>query len=218
MDKKYKLLDLFCGAGGAAMGYYRAGFEVVGVDINLQPHYPFEFYQADALDFDLKEFDAVHASPPCQAFCSLNTLHKKEYPDLIALVRQKLMAYKKPYIIENVPRAPLFNPILLCGSMFENIELRRHRLFECSFPSIQLECNHKIQQHVIGVYGKTGNGSDRNAPRKHGYSSLKVDWERAMGINWMTIKELSQAIPPVYTKYIGKYLMSYLEEMGDDDI
>lgn len=127
-----RLLDLFCGAGGAAMGYYRAGFEVVGVDIKPQPNFPFEFHQANALDFPVDGFDIIHASPPCQAHTCLNVMwNAKKHADFVEPTREKLKASGLPYIIENVPGAPLIDPIKLCGSMFGlgagPYDLRRHR-------------------------------------------------------------------------------------------
>src|SRR5512146_881208 len=116
-----RLLDLFCGAGGAAMGYHRACFEVVGVDINPQPHYPFEFHQADALTYPLDGFDVIHASPPCQDYTIASLYHRmngKTYPDLIEPTRKHLMRSSSVWVMENVPGAPLINPIMLCGSMF----------------------------------------------------------------------------------------------------
>ena len=138
-----RLLDLFCGAGGAAMGYHRAGFTVVGVDINPQRHYPFEFHQADALEFDVSGFDAIHASPPCQAFTAYKRRpnHVGDYPDLIWPTRQKLIASGVPYVIENIPKAPLLNPITLCGSSF-GLDVRRHRLFESNVPLLAPPCDH----------------------------------------------------------------------------
>src|SRR5678815_3968779 len=117
---KPRLLDLFCGAGGAAMGYHRAGFEVVGVDIKPQPHYPFEFHQADAMTFPLEGFDAIHASPPCQAFCDLKDMHNaKQHDNLLTPIRKRLAESGVPYVIENVRGAPLDGKLRLCGSMFD---------------------------------------------------------------------------------------------------
>lgn len=151
-----RLLDLFCGAGGAAMGYYRAGFEVVGVDIKPQPHYPFEFIQMDALQaldvlllwsgeisssdhaYQLRAFDAIHASPPCQLFTALNALGivGGSHLNLIPETRERLESSRSLWVIENVPGAPLINPLMLCGMMF-GLPLFRHRLFEISIPYLQ---------------------------------------------------------------------------------
>lgn len=141
-----KALDLFCGAGGAAVGLYRAGFDVVGVDIEPQPRYPFEFHQGDALEFPTDGFDLIWASPPCQRYSvySRNMGYADRHPDLIDPTRAKLRASGAPYIIENVPGAPLRDCIMLCGSMFD-LDVRRHRLFECSSPIFpQPECRHWI--------------------------------------------------------------------------
>jgi DNA (cytosine-5)-methyltransferase 1 len=205
----YRLLDLFCGAGGASMGYHRVGFEVVGVDIKPQPRYPFEFIQADALEVPLEGFDAIHASPPCQKFTMLKRLYDdREYKDLITPLREKVLETKLPYIIENVEGSPLLNPITLCGSMFNSAELRRHRWFECSFPVIELKCKHDIQTRLVGVYGRPGGKNPTNSFRKYG---TKEDWKRVMDIDWMVVRELAQAIPPYYTEYIGQYLLLHLK-------
>ena len=207
-----RLLDLFCGAGGAAMGYHRAGFdEIVGVDINPQPRYPFEFVQADAMEYPLDGFDAIHASPPCQAFTSMKSMHNaREHVDLLTPTRPRLVSAGVPYVIENVPGAPVQSPIMLCGSMFglgvSDAELRRHRLFEVS-PAILLtpRCQHGTRD-VIGVYGK----GVRNSRRKFdkGVPDFTVgDGRTAMDIDWMSIAELSQAIPPAYTEWIGCQLL-----------
>ena len=129
------LLDLFCGGGGAGMGYHRAGWAVTGVDIEPQPHYPFQFIQADAMTFDLRGYDAIHASPPCQAFSSLKSMwNAKEHANLIDATRERLRQNGTPYVIENVPGAPLTRLVVLCGTMFDlgttTAELRRHRTFE----------------------------------------------------------------------------------------
>jgi DNA (cytosine-5)-methyltransferase 1 len=153
---KPRLLDLFCGAGGAAMGYSRAGFEVVGVDIEPQRRYPFEFIKGDAIvglesllargldHYLLCDFDAIHASPPCQAYGSLRALNPtKDYPRLIEPTRELLVAIGLPYVIENVPGAPLIDPVRLCGSMV-GLPIRRHRLFECTFPVLRARCQHGV--------------------------------------------------------------------------
>lgn len=210
-----RLLDLYCKAGGASVGYFRAGFEVVGVDIKPQPHYPFEFYQGDALTYPLEGFDAYHASPPCQAWGTLRKLNVSrgvvtEYPKLIIPIRERLRTTGKPYVIENTLGAPLIEPAMLCGSSF-GLLVRRHRLFETNFALLQLPCVHynevadkpALHRHqgnksrVIGCYGH-GRGKGDTV-------SL---WSNAMGIDWMTRAELTQAIPPAYTEFIGKYMLS----------
>lgn len=219
-------LDLFCGAGGAGMGLHRAGFDVIGVDIVPRPRYPFRFVQADALrpPFDLTRFSLIWASPPCQAHTSLKTMHNaKEHADLIPATRAMLRAAGVPYIIENVVGAPLEDPILLCGTMFGlgvgDAELRRHRIFETNFPVLAPKCQHGIRPDVLGVYGghirnrrrvRTigvyGEGC-RDSRRKFdkGVADFSIDEGReAMGIDWMTIAEMSQAIPPAYSEFLAR--------------
>lgn len=197
------ILDLFCKAGGAGAGYARAGFEVVGVDIEPQPHYPYRFIQADALEFPLDGFDAIHASPPCQRYSTMTKrwARSDEHPDLIAPIRDRLVAAGVPYVIENVPGATLLNPITLCGSMF-GLEVRRHRIFESNVAILAPRCNHAAQGRVIGVYGHAGGSSKRDGKS---FGSV-ADWRRAMGIDWMTGDELAEAIPPSYTEFIAKFL------------
>ena len=195
-----RILDLFCGAGGAAMGYHRAGFEVVGVDINPQPHYPFEFHQADALTYPLEGFDAYHASPPCQRFSVMQQIHHNQliHPDLIDPMRQLLIRTGKAYVIENVPKAPIRVDLMLCGTMF-GLKMPRHRIFESNvpMPCLTLSCNH------LDTYDPYHGGEmARNE---------KVKLAKAMGIDWfMTRPEVREAIPPAYTEYIGKELMNTL--------
>jgi len=194
------------------MGYYRAGFEVVGVDIKSQPHYPFEFHQADALTYPLEGFDAYHASPPCQRWSQAARLHDNadSHPDFLTPVRDRIIPKEKPYVIENVVGCPLINPVQLCGSSF-GLRVRRHRLFEANFPIWDIPCSHywqnknplwsirqrykTIKTGVCYVFGNQEVGQTVD------------DWKLAMGIDWMVRDELSQAIPPAYTEYIGKYLM-----------
>ena len=194
------------------MGYVHAGFEVVGVDNRPQPRYPFAFVQGDALNppVDLLAFAAIHASPPCQAHVSLRWMYNaKEHEDLIPRTRELLRASGLPYVIENVPGAPLLDPTCLCGTMFglgaDGAELRRHRLFESSVLLLAPTCNHGTCERVIGVYG--GHGRDRRrAMNTQDFSTAAR--RRAMGIDWMTGAELSQAIPPAYTEFIGYQLMA----------
>jgi DNA (cytosine-5)-methyltransferase 1 len=217
------LLDLFCGAGGAAMGYHRAGFEVVGVDTRPQPRYPFRFVQGDALrpPFDLGSFAAVHASPPCQHASDLRHMHgAKVYPEMIRATRVLLMGSGRPYVIENVEGAVLYNPLVLCGSMFglgadcddgRFHQLRRHRLFETSFLFLTPHCRHVGKP--VGVYGNGGGNKARvEAGLVNGMTGSCSERKRAMGIEWMTRGELSQAIPPAYTEYIGRQLLRVVNE------
>lgn len=209
---KPRLLDLFCGAGGAGMGYHRAGFDVVGVDIHPQPNYPFEFRQADALTLSLVGFDAVHASPPCQSF----TAYRRrgggvgdKYPDLVAYTRALLSRLRVPYVIENVPGAPLRDPVQLCGSSF-GLDVRRHRLFECSFPMLAPACDHSWQTPRFPAATNRAPNSRRTV--EVGVYRIPLDVQkRAMGIDWaMSLAELSNAIPPAYTAYIGEWLAGHL--------
>jgi DNA (cytosine-5)-methyltransferase 1 len=210
-----RLLDLFCGAGGAAMGYHRAGFEVVGVDIKPQPHFPFEFHQADALEFPLDGFDVIHASPPCQAHTALKTAwNAKEHPDLLTPTLERLKAITEPWVVENVPGAPMLRHLVLCGTMFglgiDNAELRRHRWFEVrnwDVPVLRTPCAHKQNPITIGVYGQHGRDRRRSVQT---FFSVE-DGRQAMGIDWMTGDELSQAIPPAYTEYIGRQLLMQIK-------
>lgn len=213
-----RILDLFCGAGGAAMGYNRAGFDVVGVDIEPQPRYPFEFVQADAMEFlrgGVEGFDAIHASPPCQRHSSLirGKLNDRidEYPDLIKDVRNLLVARGLPYVIENVPSASLIDPITLCGEMF-SLKVIRHRVFE---SNVKLEPLIHIP-HRGGVRGRNHGRTNTSGPylaiygHGGGKGSLE-DWRDAMDVWWMeTRPEMAQAIPPAYTEYVGSQLMKFL--------
>lgn len=226
------LLDLFCGAGGAAMGYHRAGFDVIGVDIKPQPHYPFEFFQRDALDilYILRNRmsvgwlggsgsvwssakpawagpSAIHASPPCQRYIRGGTIDKPKHPDLLPTVREQLVSTGLPWVIENVPGAPMRPDIQLCGSQF-GLEVRRHRWFEFSHaPTVLVSpCDHS--QPVAGVYG---NPHGKRGAWPGMLPSDAETWSRAMGIDWMTASELADAIPPAYTAFVGQQLIEQLE-------
>jgi DNA (cytosine-5)-methyltransferase 1 len=211
-------LDLFCGAGGVSVGLYRAGFDVVGVDLHPQPNFPsapgLSFVQADALGLTveyLRTFDFIHASPPCQAHTRLRTMHNaKKHVDLIPQVRAMLQAARVPYSIENVFGAPLKNPVMLCGTMFglgcDGADLYRHRFFECSFPVEQLRCRHNTGRDTIGIYGgHVRNRRRRPLSKDRGVADFAVEeGKRAMGIDWMSLLEMSQAIPPAYSEHIGR--------------
>lgn len=204
------------------MGYHLAGFEVVGVDLAPQPDYPFELCQADALTFPLDGFDAIHASPPCQGHSTMKVMHNaREHVDLVPATRERLVTSGLPYVIENVPGAPLVDPVRLCGSSFGlgiaghgGRQLRRHRLFECSFFVFAQPCAHSGA--TIGIYGDHA----RDRRRKAGVRDRGTDFpdreklslgREAMGMEWVTRwKGLSQAIPPAYTEYIGRQLMERL--------
>lgn len=207
-----RLLDLFCGAGGAAMGYHRAGFDVVGVDIKPQPRYPFEFVQADAMEFPLEGFDAIHASPVCYAWSKMRDCRpglKDDQPDLITPLRPLLRATGVPYVIENVPGAPLNNPIRICGTGL-GMKVQRHREFECSFPAWGVTCAHG--QNAWNPAYKHATGRKRRRVPVIGEWRVPLALQQeAMGIDWMTLEELTEAIPPAYTEYIGHQLLAALE-------
>ena len=200
-----KLLDLFCCQGGASAGYVAAGFDVTGVDIDPQPRYPYLFVQADAIEYVKAhghEYDAIHASPPCQAFTTAQKLRGREHPDLIKPTRDALVAAGRPWIIENVVGAPL-SGVLLCGTMF-GIETYRHRVFESSMSLPQPHHpDHTAPitklgrpvlpgqyMHVVGNFS----GVDRG--------------RRVMGMPWASRDGLREAIPPAYAAYIGAALLS----------
>lgn len=214
MSKRPLLLDLFCGAGGAAMGYYRVGFDVIGVDIKPQPRYPFEFIQGDALKppVDLSAFDAIHASPPCQAYTHSAQVFRaqgKIYPDLLAETRANLQCAGVPWVIENVPGAPMRADAILCGCLFSLKGLRRKRWFELSCVSLILQspCNHDPKELVISV---VGHGTPTWVRERWGRCPTVAEAREAMGIDWMSRDELSQAIPPAYTEFIGRQLMQVI--------
>lgn len=210
------------------MGYSRAGFDVVGVDLVPQPRYPFAFVQGDALEYLTAhghEYDAIHTSPPCQVH---STMTKGRWPDrwhldLVAATRSalKTLQHKVPFVIENVPTAPLINPITLCGTMFglrtsRGNQLRRHRLFEVwpSIVGLAPECQHNGVS-AIGVYGGGQHPMRRTRRRALDLTAGGADFgikerRQAMGIDWMTSAELNQAIPPAYTEFIGLALMAQL--------
>ena len=206
-----RLLDLFCCAGGAAAGYANAGFEVVGVDIEDQPDYPYEFHRADALTFPLDGFDATQASPPCQGY-STKTMDKDRHPKLIAPIRERLARAGVPYVIENVDGAKheLRNPFRLCGSSF-GLRVRRHRWFESNVMVLAPPCDHAWQDadkrfdlydhgrwFKSGVVHVFGTGGGKGAEH----------WAEAMGIDWTDRAHMAEAIPPAYTKFIGGFLMA----------
>ena len=211
------MLDLFCGAGGAAMGYHRAGFDVMGVDIAPQPRYPFEFHQGDAVEYLAEyghQFEAVHASPPCQAYSRTGHLAdaqgaRRSTVRLIGPVRDLLRERNGAWVIENVEGSPLMSALTLCGSMF-GLRVRRHRLFESSVFMFGLECAHMQQGRPVGVlnWGKWGH----EIPNGGKLAESLADAHDAMGIDWMRRAELAEAIPPAYTEFIGRQLLDSITE------
>ena len=177
------------------MGYHRAGFDVVGVDINPQPRYPFAFHQADAMTFPLDGFDAIHASPPCQFYANVTAWRGRpaDHPDLIAATRERLDAAGVPWVMENVPEAPVRPDFLLCGSQF-GLKVRRHRAFETSPRLFSLigPCRHR------GLL-----------PFMHKAERAYAD---ALGCEWMTAREAREAVPPAFTQYVGQFLLAAVRE------
>lgn len=200
------------------MGYHRAGFEVVGVDINPQPRYPFEFIQADAMTFPLDGFDVIAASPPCQHYSIANRIHgnKDSHPDLVDACRERLIQSGILYVIENVPGAPLINPIQICGRAL-GLGVKRHRLFESNTLVLGTVCPTGHRGEWVTVVGHTVISRQHRLPfeegkRRQGFKHLGVERGRVeMDIDWMVRDELSQAIPPAYTHFIGEQLMTALK-------
>ncbi|WP_273328128.1 DNA cytosine methyltransferase [Vallitalea guaymasensis] len=222
-----KCLDLFCKAGGVAAGYKKAGFKVVGVDIEEQPNYPCEFIHSDALevlqDIDfISQFAFIHASPPCQYYSrarhlsvARNNGNYGEHKDLIGITRDLLIKSSKPYVIENVAGAPLINPLKLCGSQFKNLYTQRERWFE---SNMQLSKPHISKKSMNTPSAGNGFGSDGSISicgsggvRGMNSKQIVLYWGFAMGgIDWMTRAELAEAIPPAYTEFIGRQIMQQL--------
>jgi DNA (cytosine-5)-methyltransferase 1 len=223
MARKFKVLDLFCGAGGAAMGLHRVwpDAEITGIDIRPQIRYPFRFVQADAMTFPLDDYDFIWASPPCQGYSQTNHIHhcqRRPYPRLIEKLRQRLRTTTSRWVIENVVGAPLISPVILCGTML-GLSLRRHRLFETSFlVSDTPVCQHGADYGVYaGKVTKVGTraaayvaGSGRTHYRPQ--TATKNEGQAAMGIDWMTLNELSQAVPPAYSEWIARHTTPQLED------
>jgi len=225
------LLDLFCGAGGASWGYHKAGFDIIGVDSRPQPLYPFEFIQDDAMDvlktlrghdaiYMGRKVDIIHLSPPCKAHTRAKHIreaqgHESSEPNLLTPSLRLLEDVWTPWIVENVPGAPMPKELMLCGSMF-GLKVRRHRWF-CAHRDFFLYppgvCDHGAQGKPIGVYHTMNDTVQGKDNKRGGYviggSTAKTleEGQEAMGINWMTWKPLTQAIPPAYTKYIGGIMM-----------
>ena len=223
-------LDLFCSAGGAGMGYYLAGFDVVGVDIEPQKRYPFRFIQADALTFPLSGFDLIHASPVCKGYSATAVLNDARHPRQVEAVRERLAGNGIPYVIENVPGAPLISPVILCGSHFGltsvwpgvglpgaetgtvRVGLFRHRGFEAHGFTLPDPGAHDHGYRAVPVYGYTNNFIYRGLGfGGETFSDLR---RRVMDIGWMEHEELNEAIPPAYTAYVGQHLMGSLERQA----
>lgn len=204
--RKPRALDLFCGAGGASKGLVLAGFEVFGIDWTGQPHYPYEMAveRVERVRPNLlRSFDLIWASPPCQKWSTANVAWKNQdgKPDLIPMTRALLAESGVPYIMENVPQAPLRKDVLLCGSMF-GLRLVRHRIFECGggWQPRQPE-HHDHHWKYVTVAGTTGGKSSRVAGIGYGVLS---DWQEAMGIDWMPSRAMAQAVPPAYSEYLAR--------------
>lgn len=205
-----KALDLFCGAGGAGVGLHRAGFDVTGVDIKHQRRYPFAFLLGDALEADLSRFDFVWASPPCQRYTVSQNASKNRdaHPDLIAPIRAKLQAWGGPWIIENVVGAPLLNPVTLCGLAL-GLNVKRHRRFESNQKLVGSGCgDHNRDYYLLQgreVRCRVRMGADPKGTR----CGLRVATDigrKAMGIDWMTRAEMSEAIPPAYSEFLARQI------------
>lgn len=230
MSRK-RLLNLCCCAGASCSGYEQAGFEVWGVDIEPQPHYvnPGRFIQADALDVladrsFMAGFDAVHVSPPCQGYSPLNAYNKKDYPRLIEPIRDRLAAYAMPYVIENVPGAPLRDPVTLCGYMFPGLMVERHRLFEAGrfrlepphHPAHNLKCTRNgylptPDAPLMSVHGgKHSRAWQRRACEVMGTPWLAVPEDAGVNRIKAGIREVCEAIPPAYSKWVGERMMAAL--------
>lgn len=224
-EARPRLLDLFCCAGGAGMGYHRAGWEVTSVDITPQPNNPFRFHQADALEFVDQFgylFDAIHASPPCQRYLNLGKVNKSmgrayDYPDLISATREALTRTGLPYVIENVQdaRAELIDPVRVCGTGL-GLPLRRHRMFESNILLEGVACAH--YRYTVPRYwtGWRPNGETRlsTVVQVYGNAGGREEWPDAMGIDWMTAKEMTEAIPPAYTEHIGRQILAHMEAVA----
>ncbi len=204
-----KALDLFCKAGGASMGLHQAGFDVTGVDIEHQFVYPFAFYRGNALEINVqwcRQFDLIWASPPCQAYSQAAQSWRaagKVYPDLIGPVRKLLENIGVSWIMENVPGAPLRADVKICGCQV-GLPLRRVRLFECSFPMSESLPDHRHNGPVVSV---VGHGTPSWVRKKLGFNPTIAHYRTAMGIDWMNRRELSQAVPPAYSKWLAEQFL-----------
>lgn len=232
-----RLLDLFCCAGGAGVGYSRAGFDVFAVDIDAQPNYPFAFHQGDAMvalrallaggfiafthrdgrveRLRLSDFSAIHASPPCQGYTALKAVHGNEWPLLIEPVRELLDQTELPYVIENVQGAPLRRDLTLCGEMF-GLAVLRHRFFELGGWVTDKPAHIPHRGRVAGWrHGEYFDGPYFAVYGNGGGKGSVAQWQAAMGIDWTSDRhELAEAIPPAYTEFIGDRLYAEISELA----
>lgn len=220
-----RLLDLFCCEGGAGAGYQAAGFDVTGVDILDQPRYPFAFRQADALEFltsHAAEFDAIHASPPCQGYLNLGAVNRARgrryhHERLIGEVRELLIGSGKPYVIENVEdaRLELVDPVRICGTGLGR-PLRRHRLFESNVQLAGVACDHRAFSEPKYWTGWRPNGEHRlsTVVQIYGNAGGREHWPAALGVDWMSAKGMTECIPPAYAEHIGRQLIAHIEQQG----
>jgi DNA (cytosine-5)-methyltransferase 1 len=218
------ILDLFCGAGGAATGYHRAGFGIIGIDLVKRPRYPFDFIEADALQYLTEAYatdtwpDAIHASPPCQTYSAMSGCRpglSASYPDLIEPTRQLLQQTGLPWVMENVKgsglltQSSLFDDlhgVTLCGRMF-GLKLYRHRLFESNIAIAE-----PAHPRHLTSGGRAGHWRDGEIISVSGHFAPASLAREAMGIDWMTSDELAEAIPPAYTHYIGEQLLAAIKD------
>ena len=203
-SRRPRLLDLFCGAGGAALGYHRAGFDVVGVDIEPQPLYPFEFHLGDAMEWQLEGYDAIHASPPCEGYSASRHLYNAIHPDLLGPTRERLEGWGGPWVIENVPGSPIRAQAMLCGTAF-GLPVHRHRYFEASFPlGLVSPCNGssvkkgQAYSYFAGVLNSRAGGVTERV------------WAGHAGLPWLGKHGTRKAIPPAYTEWVGGHLLAHL--------
>ena len=223
--KQPRILDLFCCEGGAGMGYHRAGFEVVGVDIAPQPRYPFAFHQADAIAYlagliesgEIRQFDAIHASPPCQEYSTLKSRKTRQYPDLLAPMRQMLIASGLPWIMENVATAPMHQGVMICGTAL-GWNVRRHRLFDSSHllypPGL---CRHHLDNvniygHACWTYRPDPSNVRADTGKARTYRVKLAEGRRAFDVPWMSQQGASECIPPAYTEWLGSQLLAVMAE------